>query len=59
MLEKLTTFLRDDLHLSSEQIQLGVRHIQGIPSELPMALWQYGFIDIPQLDSILDWLDRA
>jgi hypothetical protein len=58
MLEKLITFLRDDLQLSSEQIQLGMRQIQGLPSELPMVLWQYGFIDISQLDSILDWLDR-
>ncbi len=59
MLENLITFLRDDIHLSPEQIQLSLRQIQGLPSELPMALWQYGFVDIAQLNSILDWLDRV
>ncbi|CCQ69746.1 hypothetical protein CWATWH0402_183 [Crocosphaera watsonii WH 0402] len=25
---------------------------------LPMVLWQYGLIDLQQLDEVLDWIDK-
>jgi len=58
MLENLTTFLLEDLNLTAEQIHLAVRHIQQAPHELPMILWQYGLVDIGQLEQIFDWLER-
>jgi hypothetical protein len=46
--------LKEDFNLSSEQISWGLKQTQGMPSYLPMILWQYGLIDISQLDQLLD-----
>jgi hypothetical protein len=54
MSETLVRLLRDDFNLSSEQISWGLKQTQGMPTYLPMILWQYGLIDISQLDQLLD-----
>ena len=59
MLEHLTTFLQEDLNLTAEQMHLAVSRIQATPSELPILLWQYGLVDLGQLDQIFDWLERT
>jgi hypothetical protein len=46
--------LREDFNLSAEQISWVLKQTQGMPSYLPMILWQYGLIDISQLDQLLD-----
>jgi Protein of unknown function (DUF2949) len=41
------------------QIELAQRHIQETPDQLPMILWQYGFVSLGQLDKIFDWLEAV
>ncbi|WP_013320701.1 DUF2949 domain-containing protein [Gloeothece verrucosa] len=55
MPNQLIAYLQNDLNISSEQIQLALSHCQMIPSQLPMILWQYGLINLGQLNQILDW----
>jgi len=57
MKEKLIQFLQQDLAVSIEQIDLALRNIQETPNQLPMILWQYGLINLEQLEKIFDWLD--
>jgi len=57
MTEKLIQFLQQELAVSIEQIDLALRNIQETPNQLPMILWQYGLINLEQLDKIFDWLD--
>ncbi len=59
MLEKLVIFLQDELDIPAEQVHLALRHTQAIPSQLPMQLWQYGLINLGQLEQIFDWLEAA
>ncbi|MBE9031427.1 DUF2949 domain-containing protein [filamentous cyanobacterium LEGE 11480] len=51
-LQQLIQFLKTELALSSEQIQVALRQSQRQHGPLPMLLWQYGFITIEQLDDI-------
>jgi Protein of unknown function (DUF2949) len=59
MTEKFVQFLQQDLGVSVAQIELALRHIQETPDQLPMILWQYGFVSLGQLDKIFDWLEAV
>ncbi|PSF37592.1 DUF2949 domain-containing protein [Aphanothece hegewaldii CCALA 016] len=59
MSETLILFLQQDLGLSSEQIGFALRQIQQAPNQLPMILWQYGMVNLQQLDQIFDVLETA
>lgn len=58
-LQKLISFLRDELAIPSTSIDLAVRHQPDAPNLLPMILWQYGLVTLEQLDRIFDWLETA
>ncbi|ACK69411.1 conserved hypothetical protein [Gloeothece citriformis PCC 7424] len=55
MQNQFIAYLQDELNVSSEQIQLALRQCEMFPSQLPMILWQYGLINLGQLDQIIDW----
>jgi hypothetical protein len=59
MSENLIFFLQNELSLSSEKIRLALKKVQQSPNQLPMALLQYGLINLGQLDRIFDWLETA
>lgn len=59
MNETLMLFLQQDLGLSSEQITFALRQNQQASNQLPMILWQYGMVDLQQLDQIFDLLETA
>jgi hypothetical protein len=58
---RLLKFLRDDLRIPEDSIQVALRHEGKIPHHLPnllpMVLWQYGLVSLEQLDRIFDWLE--
>ena len=51
-------FLEINFGISIAAIHLALRGIEDCPSLLPMKLWQYGLVNISQLDEIFDWLER-
>jgi hypothetical protein len=55
----LIEFLRDDLALSQDSINMALRHCEQDPGPLPMILWQYGLVTLEQLEKIYDWLEVA
>ncbi|MFM7365679.1 MAG: DUF2949 domain-containing protein [Cuspidothrix sp.] len=53
---KLLQFLQKELALSTADIAVAKRHPEFNHGPLPMLLWQYGLVDLQQLDQIFDWL---
>jgi hypothetical protein len=56
---RLLSFLKDELLLSSNSIELALRQFEQNPGPLPIILWQYGLITLDQLSSIYDWLETV
>ena len=57
MLERLIDFLRSDLNISLDAISLAKKTQNIEPNTLPIVLWQYGFLNIKQLDRVFEWLE--
>ncbi len=55
---KLLNFLQNEIKLSHSDISVALRHRELNNGPLPMLLWQYGLVDLDQLEQILDWLDE-
>ncbi|AFY60950.1 MULTISPECIES: DUF2949 domain-containing protein [Cyanophyceae] len=54
----LLNYLKQDLSLSPESIDLAMRQWRQSRGPLPIILWQYGLITLAQLDQLYDWLDQ-
>jgi hypothetical protein len=54
---KFLRFLRQDLAIPGPSLRLALEQTESL-SYLPMVLWQYGLITLPQLDRIFDWLEQ-
>ncbi len=52
MQPELISFLQQELEISTDQIELAERQVSQTPNQLPMVLWQYGLVDLWQLDRI-------
>ena len=59
MQEKFIQFLEQELGIPGKQVELAKRQVWQFPSQLPMVLWQYGLIELWQLERILDWLETV
>ncbi|MGB3532052.1 MAG: DUF2949 domain-containing protein [Microcoleaceae cyanobacterium] len=55
---QLIQFLRLELALPASSIAMALRHPEQDKGQLPMILWQYGLVNLEQLDRIFDWLAR-
>lgn len=54
---RLLNFLQNDLAIPATDLQFALRQGEESAGPLPMILWQYGLVDITQLDRIFDWMD--
>ncbi len=55
---QLVQFLRWELAIPASSIAMALRHPEQDTGQLPMILWQYGLVNLEQLDRIFDWLAR-
>lgn len=55
---QLVQFLRWELAIPASSIAMALRHPEQDSGQLPMILWQYGLVNLEQLDRIFDWLAR-
>lgn len=53
---KFVTFLKEELALSNDSIEIMQRAVEEQPAPIPMILWQYGLVTLEELDRIYDWL---
>ena len=56
MLERLINFLHWELDIPIDAISLA-QNQNTEPNILPIVLWQYGFLNIRQLDRVFEWLE--
>jgi hypothetical protein len=49
-------FLKEELSLSNDSIDLAEKSVRRDSGSLPIALWQYGLITLEELDRIYEWL---
>lgn len=54
----LLSYLKQELALSEDSIDLAMRQWQHSKGPLPIILWQYGLISLAQLDQLYDWLEQ-
>ncbi|WGV26549.1 DUF2949 domain-containing protein [Halotia branconii] len=54
----LINFLHNELALSNADISVALRHREFDHEPLSMLLWQYGLVNLEQLERILDWLEN-
>ncbi|MGJ5674135.1 MAG: DUF2949 domain-containing protein [Nostochopsis sp.] len=55
---RFINFLQNELELPSGDIAVALRKRESENGPLPMLLWQYGLVDIEQLERIFDWLEK-
>jgi Protein of unknown function (DUF2949) len=56
---RLLGFLKEELLLPSDSIDLALRHCNKSAGSLPIILWHYGLITLEQLSRIYDWLETV
>lgn len=56
-LPQVVNFLHQNLNLSDDSIQLALKQSQSDYGSLPIVLWQYGLVSLPELDQIYDWFE--
>ncbi len=56
--KQLIKFLREKMGIPNRSIEMAVRLCEASVGSLPMILWQYGLIDLSQLDQVFDWLEN-
>ncbi|MGG6263481.1 DUF2949 domain-containing protein [Leptolyngbya sp. AN03gr2] len=55
---QLIRYLKEELAVPDELVELALRHSEQERGTLPMVLWRYGFVSIDQLNQIFDWMAR-
>jgi len=55
---ELVRYLRQDLGLSENSLNLGLKQAQLEQAPLPVVLWSFGLISLEQLDQVLAWQDN-
>ena len=54
---QVVNFLRQNLNLSDDSVQLALKQSRSDYGSLPIILWQYGLVSLPELDRIYDWFE--
>jgi Protein of unknown function (DUF2949) len=56
-IDQIIYFLRQDLSLPDESVELALKQAKSSRGSLPIVLWQYGLVTLQQLDRIYDWFE--
>ena len=54
----MVRFLRHQLCLSENALQLGIKQSQLEQAQLHAVLWRFGLISLEQFDAVLTWQDQ-
>ena len=52
---QMLRFLREKLGLSENALALGQRQAEIEQAPLPVVLWSFGLLSLPQYQELLDW----
>ena len=54
--KELLLFIENELGLSKQAIELGVKHSSSENAPLPVVLWSFGLINLDQFEKVIEWL---
>jgi hypothetical protein len=57
--KQLLAFLLEKLAIPAYSLEMAVRLCEASTGSLPMVLWQYGLIDLSQLNQVFDWMETV
>lgn len=57
--KQLLAFLREKMAIREPGLEMAVRLCEASAGSLPMVLWQYGLIDLSQLNQLFDWMETV
>ena len=57
--KNFTQFLKEELAMPADSLAIAEKAIEQNPGPIPMILWQYGLVNLEELDRIFDWLETA
>lgn len=52
-------YLQEELAIPRDSLTVALRHSPQNTIQLPMVLWQYGLVNLNQLEQMLDWLEQV
>ena len=53
--DELCNFIRNKFGVSQSALELGIKRSYIENSPLPIVMWSYGLLTLPQLNKILSW----
>lgn len=56
--QKFIQFLHNDLEVSTAELNVALRRHDPLMGQLHIVLWQHGLINLHQLNSVFEWLER-
>tara|TARA_Y100001968_G_scaffold113737_1_gene103162 strand:- start:31242 stop:31493 length:252 start_codon:yes stop_codon:yes gene_type:complete len=56
--KELLLFLENELGLSKQAIELGIKHALSENAPLPIVLWSFGLISLEQFEKVIFWQDN-
>jgi hypothetical protein len=56
---RFMNFLQEEFQIPTNDLTFAWQRSEEIVDSLPMVLWQYGFVNLMQLDQSLDWLQET
>jgi len=54
----LVRYLRQQMGLGENALELGIKQAQMEQAPLPVVLWRFGLISLEQLDQVLAWQEQ-
>ncbi|ELR99743.1 DUF2949 domain-containing protein [Gloeocapsa sp. PCC 73106] len=54
---ELIRFIDQEIDISPDSLAMAIRQSQTSLGSLPMILWQYGLVNLNQLEKIFVWLE--
>ena len=54
-----TQFLKEELAMPADSLAIAQKAIEQNLGPIPMILWQYGLVNLDELDRIYDWLETV
>ncbi len=57
--QRFIQFLQEEMNLSQDSIAMAQKTVEENLGLMPVVLWQYGLVNIEQLNRIYEWLEKA
>ncbi|HIK36391.1 MAG: DUF2949 domain-containing protein [Geminocystis sp.] len=57
--QRFIQFLQEEINLSQDSIAMAQKTVEENLGLMPVVLWQYGLVNIEQLNKIYEWLEKA